>query len=170
MKDGWVSRALSLREKFFLFAVIPESNAEHACWEWKGSTLGNGRYAVIAHKRRNIKASRVSWSIYNGREFPPELFACHSCDRPMCVNPRHIWPGTHTDNMRDASKKGRLGRQKTHCKRGHALEDWNTYPVKKADGTPCGRGCLTCKQTDNRNKAVEARKAKAALVVVEEAL
>ena len=42
-------------------------------------------------------------------QFPYELFACHTCDNPRCVNPRHIWVGDAAQNNHDARRKGRRG-------------------------------------------------------------
>lgn len=42
-----------------------------------------------------------------GREIQPGYFACHDCDTPRCVNPGHIYEGTHQDNMDDRRKRGR---------------------------------------------------------------
>jgi hypothetical protein len=33
---------------------------------------------------------------------------CHTCDEPACVNPEHLYAGTHSDNMQDAARRGRF--------------------------------------------------------------
>lgn len=35
------------------------------------------------------------------------MFACHSCDNPPCVNPRHLYEGTNQDNVNDAVSRNR---------------------------------------------------------------
>ena len=50
-------------------------------------------------------AHRMAYRLYVGE--PGDLFVCHHCDTPLCVNPDHLFLGTATDNIRDAMRKGR---------------------------------------------------------------
>jgi hypothetical protein len=54
----------------------------------------------------------VAWILANG-EIPDGLQVLHRCDHPPCCNPRHLWLGTHLDNMMDRSRKGRVPRGET---------------------------------------------------------
>lgn len=76
------------------------------CWEWTGATskFGHGRMKVAG---RLESPHRLMWEEENG-PIPRGLWVLHTCDNPRCVRPSHLFIGNRRDNMRDASKKGRL--------------------------------------------------------------
>ncbi len=75
------------------------------CWEWQAwkDKLGRGTF-----KYKNITktASRISYEIFV-QPIEDGMFICHTCDNPGCVNPCHLFQGTHKDNMEDMVSKGR---------------------------------------------------------------
>lgn len=80
-----------------------ERRGPDQCWPW----LGSGTYGTIRIGKRTFLAHRLSWEIYHNRPMPRHLFACHKCDRYLCVNPLHIVAATAKDNARDAVAKNR---------------------------------------------------------------
>jgi hypothetical protein len=78
---------------------------ESGCWQWTGKVTGGG-YAEVKINRKHTLLHRAFYVTYKG-PITGNLFACHTCDNPRCVNPDHLFLGTHEDNMRDMREKGR---------------------------------------------------------------
>jgi HNH endonuclease len=77
----------------------------NGCWDWNGKPTRVG-YGRISIKTKNFQAHRFSWEIHCG-SIPTGCCICHRCDRPICVNPEHLFLGTPLDNTRDMITKGR---------------------------------------------------------------
>jgi len=76
------------------------------CWLWTGRQDGNG-YGSAVVGNKTFGAHKLSHILFKG-QVPAGLVVCHTCDVPLCVNPAHLFLGTHSDNMLDAFRKGRL--------------------------------------------------------------
>lgn len=75
------------------------------CWEWRAARDDNG-YGRCGFMGKTLLTHRVAFLISNGFLID-EMFVCHSCDNPPCCNPKHLFLGTHADNMQDMVSKGR---------------------------------------------------------------
>lgn len=75
------------------------------CWLWSRGTDQDG-YGALKREGYSTRAHRASWEIHCGPILDGS-HVLHRCDTPRCVNPGHLFLGTHTDNMRDMAAKGR---------------------------------------------------------------
>ncbi len=107
------SRSMETVEKLLSFV---DASGPGACWEWTKSTSKSG-YGNISINGKTRLVHRVSFEIFNG-EIPDRMIVCHRCDRRNCINPNHLFLGTHKDNTQDMIKKGRqhvpLGKEHWH--------------------------------------------------------
>lgn len=100
-----------LRTRFLRFVKIRQ---EDDCWEWLGAR-DKGDYGIFRAQGKNCRAHVVSYLIFNLNVFDmlsdirKELdgpMMLHKCDRPWCVNPDHLYPGTAQQNVNDRVERG----------------------------------------------------------------
>lgn len=97
---------------------------DNGCLEWQGMKNYLG-YGIVSLKNKQQGAHRAVWKLVNG-DISRYQFVCHKCDNPSCVNPDHLFLGSHKDNMQDMTKKKRHNMaRKTHCDFGHPLSGEN---------------------------------------------
>lgn len=83
------------------------------CWLWRGNVLDirnpKKHYGSIEWKGKRLFTHRLAWQITHG-EIPTGFQVLHFCDTPRCVNPFHLFLGTHKENLEDCTRKGRRSR------------------------------------------------------------
>lgn len=81
--------------------LMPEGDTDE-CWEWQGVRMGRG-YGQFTYDGVRYYAHRLSyWKEYGPI---PKPQVNHHCDNPPCVNPNHLYSGTHSDNLKDAYER-----------------------------------------------------------------
>ena len=90
-------------------------------WKWQCDTKGYGMisyqtpdYVKGVSKPRSRAVHRVMYALSNGLTLADikGRSVRHTCDNPPCINPKHLLLGSHADNMRDMSMRGRTGNRK----------------------------------------------------------
>jgi hypothetical protein len=75
------------------------------CWIFMGHINSDG-YGDLQQSggKRKIKAHRASYEVHRGK-IPDAIEVCHTCDVRCCINPSHLFLGTHQDNVDDMTSK-----------------------------------------------------------------
>ena len=103
-------RYCGAKETLF-WAKVDKSGGANSCWLWTARTLNRSyhKYGRFDKSGPMAYAHRVAWILSSG-PIPDGMHVLHKCDVPQCCNPKHLWLGTHDDNMADAARKRRMYR------------------------------------------------------------
>lgn len=137
-----VDRDANRIRRFWARVVVDEATD---CWLYNGRAdvrghIGNGRGYAYHEAYRAVRGP-----------IPDGLTIDHLCRRPGCVNPDHLEPVTHRENiMRSPIQVAAINARKTHCKRGHEYTPENTYV---APGGRRHRSCRACRRVEFQKAA-----------------
>ncbi len=93
---------MTLREKLNSFSI---PDPETGCRNW--IRYRSHGYGSFSWQGKHLAAHRASWEDANKTQIPKGFQVCHSCDNRACIEPEHLWLGTHQDNQKDKMAKGR---------------------------------------------------------------
>jgi hypothetical protein len=119
---------------------VPEPNT--GCWIWSAAVDNRGYGRISVHNKWR-HAHRFLYEQYVG-SVPEGLELDHICRTPCCVNPEHLEPVTHQENMRRAGASGAMGirnKRKSHCPNGHEYAGSNLYVTSNG-----WRQCHECRK------------------------
>jgi len=79
---------------------------DNECWEWKAGKVGNTGYGKFkAENGKTVRAHRFAWEVFV-EPIPDDVCVLHECNNKLCVNPNHLYLGSHSDNAGDRMKAG----------------------------------------------------------------
>lgn len=131
------------------FWAMVDRSAIGGCWVWTGCLRnGYGRLGrTVGGTYRHFQAHRVAYEDARG-PVPSGLVLDHLCRNTACVNPEHLQPVTHLQNVR-RGLRGNVVR----CPKGHPYEGDNLYVIPSTGG----RMCRVCKRAARRAEKARSR-------------
>lgn len=129
------------RRERLLARIRPQ---ETGCWEWDGFHDERG-YARVSSDR----VHRLTFEEFVG-PIPEGLEIDHLCRNPGCVNPGHLEPVTHAENVR-RGLGGAYHRSLTECPHGHPYDEANTRVYRGM------RYCKRCRVANERDRRARRR-------------
>lgn len=121
-----------------LNTIIPILKDTDECILYPNNINGDGyvcfQNRVNKHKS-HILAHRFVYEIFNNTKLTPIDIICHKCDNRNCINPKHLFCGTHADNVADKVRKGRQAKGITNGRYKHGYYSVYDPNIKHVENT-----------------------------------
>lgn len=103
------------------------------CWNWTAATnCGYGSFRIAG---KSVSAHRLSYIWAYKVVLSKSTYICHKCDNRKCVNPEHLFLGTHADNMLDMINKNRQSAPKGENHNKAKLKESQVIEIRKLYNT-----------------------------------
>jgi hypothetical protein len=99
------------------FRTIECIITNQGCWQVVShKPAGSGYIYLLWTRHKHYKSFALHHLMYEYcfGKIPQGLCICHTCDNPRCINPEHLWLGTHADNRFDCINKNRQSKGEKH--------------------------------------------------------
>ncbi len=131
---GMTTTETAYTERFWArVAVTP------GCWLWQAGKSADG-YGRFSYQGKSVTSHGFAYQQLVGL-IPDGLELDHLCRVRECVNPSHMEPVTHKENLMRGISPSAIHAEQTHCAQGHPYSEDNTY--LRPTGT---RRCKTCER------------------------
>lgn len=124
-------KVVSLSEKLRQNSALQQDTG---CILWTAWKNNRGYGVVGLPLGKKAYAHRISYELTNG-PIPEGMSVCHRCDTQACINPAHLFVGTHQENMRDSAAKGRAKQPKPRLGTAHHLAAFTVDQVRLIRGS-----------------------------------
>jgi hypothetical protein len=144
-----------------------QRGGQNDCWPWAGN-IDRGGYGLFKVGPKQRIAHRLMYELLiapipEGMDLDhlchTRDMACHGgsqCAHRRCVNPAHLEPVSGRINSLRGRSQPAANALKTHCPKGHAYDERNTY-VNPRTG---GRTCRECNNESQKNYQERKRRSR----------
>lgn len=122
------------------------------CWIWKSSVDKRAGYARISDNGKQWLVHKWVWE-QMGFRVPDGFELDHLCRNRRCVNPFHVEPVTHRENLLRGEGFPARNAQKTTCAKGHPYAGDNLYLTPREGH----RRCRQCNRDNGKRIYAKTR-------------